>query len=156
MKHLSLLAISAFATMAMILSCGETAEEDSGNGSAAEHVPESEVAVLPTPEVELTQAGHILISTESPVAGDTLEVVPDAASLAENIRETIVSGDATFEEMALEHSHCWTAARGGLLPAFTRGGLSEEMEEAIIDLQPGEISDVVRTRFGYHIFTRVI
>ena len=47
-----------------------------------------------------------------------------------------------------------TASRGGRLPPFIYGEILPELEETSLKLRLGQISDVVQTRFGYHILRK--
>jgi peptidyl-prolyl cis-trans isomerase SurA len=67
------------------------------------------------------------------------------------IRERIVSGDATFADMAREYSMDGTAARGGNLGFFKRGELDPTYEATAMKMKVGEISPVIETSFGFHI-----
>jgi parvulin-like peptidyl-prolyl isomerase len=58
---------------------------------------------------------------------------------------------ADFEELARTHSLGPEARHGGLLPAFTRGELPEAFDRAF-DLRPGQVSDVIESPYGYHVF----
>lgn len=48
-----------------------------------------------------------------------------------------------------------SSSRGGMLPPISRGQTVPEFEEVAFSLAPGQISDVVRTEFGFHIIKRV-
>jgi len=134
-------------------SCGGPENDMTGEPSQEDSLPNEPQVELPSPALESVQARHILIAWDS---ADTAFTDDGALAEISALRSAIVSGDATFEDMAREYSQCWTAEQGGLLPVFTRGGIDRDMEQAILALQPGEVSEVVRTRFGYHIFKRVI
>lgn len=84
---------------------------------------------------EEIKASHILVDTEE-----------EAISL----KEEILSGKA-FEDVAAENSLCPSAADGGDLGYFGRGQMVSEFENAAFDLNVGEISDPVRTNFGWHL-----
>lgn len=81
------------------------------------------------------KASHILVETEEE---------------AINLKEEILSGKA-FEDVAAEYSNCPSGANGGDLGFFGRGQMVREFEEAAFDLNVGEISDPVRTNFGWHL-----
>lgn len=76
----------------------------------------------------------------------------------EKIREEIVEGGAEFEIKAgIESQDPGSRDDGGLMKGITRkgGNLVTEFAVAAFKLQNGEISPVIRTRFGYHIIQMV-
>ncbi len=62
-----------------------------------------------------------------------------------------IRGGADLEALAREHSLGPEARQGGLLPAFAEGELPEAFDVAF-KLEPGKISDVIESPYGYHIF----
>ena len=69
---------------------------------------------------------------------------------------TQLKGGGDFAKLAKEKSvDAATARRGGDLGEFTKGDFSSEIENAILKLTPGQLSGVVKTSLGYHIFKRV-
>lgn len=74
-----------------------------------------------------------------------------AKLLASRIRDLIIQG-GNFEKLAAEYSDCPSGkkTRGSLGPV-PRGKLVREFEDAVFSLAPGQISGVVKTRYGYHI-----
>ncbi len=59
-----------------------------------------------------------------------------------------------FSKLAKEYSICPSAQNGGDLGYFSRGRMAPLFEEAAFKLKVGEISDVVKTGFGYHIIKK--
>jgi len=67
------------------------------------------------------------------------------------IKEMLDKG-ADFAQLAMQYSEDpGSKDRGGDLGFVERGTLVKEFEEVAFQLKPGEISDIVRTQFGYHI-----
>ncbi|MEL6971327.1 MAG: peptidylprolyl isomerase [Bacteroidota bacterium] len=74
-----------------------------------------------------------------------------AVTELEGIREQIVTGAATFEEMAQRFSDDGSARIGGDLGWAKRGKFVPEFEATAYQLEAGEISQVLETEFGFHI-----
>lgn len=88
---------------------------------------------------------HILIKTGTDVSDD------DARAKAQQLRDQIIAG-ADFAELAREHSEDkGSAASGGDLGQVERGMMVKPFEDAAFALQPGQLSELVRSRFGYHL-----
>ncbi|CAJ1942389.1 unnamed protein product [Sphenostylis stenocarpa] len=77
-----------------------------------------------------------------------------AVSQLKALREDIVSGKATFEDIASRFSDCSSAKRGGDLGPFGRGQMQKPFEDATFALKVGELSDIVDTDSGVHIIKR--
>jgi peptidyl-prolyl cis-trans isomerase C len=92
---------------------------------------------------EQIRASHILIDARS----------CDAEAKAAQLLQQARAPGADFAALAREHSHDpGSARRGGDLGFFERGRMAPEFEKAAFALaKPGDISDVVRTQFGFHI-----
>jgi len=74
-----------------------------------------------------------------------------ARSTAELLRQRILNGE-DFAQLAKQYSDdLSSASRGGDLGWVKRGTFVPEFEAAAFNLQPGELSPVVETEFGYHI-----
>lgn len=97
------------------------------------------------------RASHILIDLKPTAANvDPNEAKVQAKAKAQNLLERI-KGGADFAESAKTNSACPSSAKGGDLGFFGRGDMVEPFEKAAFSLEPGQISDVVETKFGYHI-----
>ncbi|MEW5983383.1 MAG: peptidyl-prolyl cis-trans isomerase [Acidobacteriota bacterium] len=93
---------------------------------------------------EQVRASHILFMTE----GKDEQTVRTAA---EQVLAEARAG-ADFAELAKRSSEDKANAPiGGDLDYFGRGRMAPEFEEAAFSLEPGAISGLVRTQFGYHI-----
>ena len=60
-----------------------------------------------------------------------------------------------FANVAREVSLCPSGKRGGDLGSFGRGKMVKEFEQAAFALQKGQISPIVKAKFGYHIVRRL-
>ncbi len=94
------------------------------------------------------KASHVLIDTRGMKTEPELE---EAKKMIEIIKMEIDKG-ANFAEMAKKYSNCPSAEKGGDIGFFQRkGSIVEEFAEVAFGMDAGEISDPVKTQFGYHI-----
>ncbi len=77
-------------------------------------------------------------------------ILVDTEEKANEIKEKINNG-LGFEDAAREFSTCPSSSQGGDLGVFTRGKMVPEFENAAFELEVGEISNPVKTQFGYHL-----
>ena len=101
---------------------------------------------------EEIKASHILVKTE-PGPDGKVSAAADAAAhkKAEDILKKLRAG-ANFEELAKKESDDKASAiNGGSLGFFQRGSMVPEFEKAAFSLNKGQISDLVKTQYGYHI-----
>jgi len=82
---------------------------------------------------------HILVKTETE---------------AKAVLERLNKGEK-FANVAREVSLCPSGKRCGDLGTFGRGRMVREFETAAFALQKGQVSPVVKTKFGYHIIKRL-
>ena len=81
---------------------------------------------------------HVSWQTDEAAAYDVIRKAQDE-----------LKNGAVFETLAQKYSDC--PENGGDLGYITRGKMVEEFEDVVFNLNVGEISDVFRTRFGFHI-----
>ena len=92
-----------------------------------------------------TKARHILIRlAEGASQAEVLRRLRD-------IRERVLAGSADFADMARQYSADGSATRGGDLGWLYAGDTVPPFERAMDSLQPGDISEPVRTDFGFHL-----
>ena len=103
--------------------------------------------------VDAVTASHILISYKGALRSETDRDRRDARKLAEKILKELKSG-RDFAELARKHSDGPSGPKGGGLGRFERGQMVPEFDQAVFGLETGAISEVVETKFGYHIIKR--
>jgi peptidyl-prolyl cis-trans isomerase C len=96
---------------------------------------------------EAVRASHILLLVDEKADDVTRK---KARTQIDAILARAKKGE-DFAELARAHSQDGSAAQGGDLNFFTRGRMVPEFEQAAFALQPGQISDVVTTQYGYHV-----
>lgn len=72
---------------------------------------------------------------------------------AEDLQKKLAQG-GKFEDLARQFSKCPSSSEGGDLGLVSLGRLDPEFAEAAETLKQGQISGIVRTRFGYHLILR--
>lgn len=83
------------------------------------------------------RASHILLKDEAE---------------AKAVREQVVKNPASFADVAKEKStDLGSGRRGGELGLFGAGRMVPEFEVVAFALKPGEISEVVKTQYGWHV-----
>ncbi len=73
---------------------------------------------------------------------------------AQNAKTRLDKGEK-FSAVAQQISLCPSGKKGGDLGTFTRGKMVKEFEKAAFELEKGQTSGPVKTKFGYHIIKRI-
>lgn len=103
---------------------------------------------------EQRAASHILVQLKTDASPDE---TAKAKARAEELR-AMVTGGKDFATVAKEFSDdIGSRAEGGATGLFGKGVMAPEFEQAVFAMKPDEISEPVKTEFGYHIIrlTRV-
>lgn len=96
---------------------------------------------------ESVKASHILIGVDEKA---TAEERKKAREKVEQLKGELAKG-SDFAALAKSNSSCPSSQQGGDLGFFGKGQMVPSFEKAAFALKVGEVSDVVETRFGYHI-----
>lgn len=84
-------------------------------------------------------AAHILVNQEFEI---------------KDIQKKLSEG-TSFEALARDFSTCPSGKEGGDLGEFGKGMMVPTFEKAAFALMPGEVSEPVRTQFGFHLIKRI-
>ncbi len=98
---------------------------------------------------EQRHARHILLKAGKE---DSAERHQEQAKKAEKIRQLAKAG-GDFSALAREYSEGPSKESGGDLGFFSKGQMVPAFDKAVFSMKPGDISDVVKTQFGYHIIS---
>lgn len=79
------------------------------------------------------------------------QILVNDEDLAKTIQTDLKKG-ASFADLSTKHSRAPNANRGGEIGFVSRGELPKMFEEEIFRLGRGQISEVIRTETGFHIF----
>lgn len=96
---------------------------------------------------EQRRARHILFKAGE---NDSEQLHEKKKQLAAEVATMAKSG-TDFATLAAEYSEGPTKDNGGDLGFFSRGQMVPSFEEAVFGMQPGEVSEVVQSPFGYHL-----
>lgn len=89
--------------------------------------------------VDKVHCAHILVKTEA-----------EARQVLDELKK-----GASFANLAQQRSMCPSKKRGGDLGTFGRGNMVKEFERAAFALQKSQISEPVKTQFGWHVIKRL-
>ena len=81
-------------------------------------------------------------------------ILVEKLSLAQELKTKIAKGES-FANLAKQYSIDVSKKRGGDLGYFGRGTMVPEFEKAAFSLEKGQVSDIVKTKFGYHIIKKL-
>ena len=90
-------------------------------------------------------------SFSKPETASAKHILVDSEEKANDILGKINAGEVSFEDAAKEHSTCPSKDAGGDLGTFGRGQMVPEFENAVFNMNNGEVSGPVKTQFGYHL-----
>jgi peptidyl-prolyl cis-trans isomerase C len=96
-------------------------------------------------------ARHILISPKPAVPGKPELSDDQARAKAESIRKRLLAGEDFATLAKQESDDTATAIKGGDLGEFRHGKMVAPFDQAAFALKPGDISEPVRSAYGYHI-----
>lgn len=106
-------------------------------------------------DYEQVTASHILIRFK----GSTVPLKPNQKDLTEEealakvqeLRKRLVAGEDFAKMAAAESDDSSATKQGGSLGSFSRGHMVPAFEQAAFNLPAGQISEPVKTPFGYHL-----
>ena len=126
----------------------------------AEKMMAKQVKVTDAELAEYIHARHILISTQKGEGTGAVQTKKetDARAKLDGIIADIKAGKIDFATAADQYSEDPSNTdsktqkkKGGMLPWFKKGRMMKEFEEAVFNLSPGEISEPVKTFYGWHV-----
>jgi parvulin-like peptidyl-prolyl isomerase len=100
---------------------------------------------------EAVRLSHILIKIPPEALQEEKETLKKKAA---DIYQRLVKGES-FEELAWNNSDDASRVKGGDLGVVHRGRLEPELEEPVFSLQKGEMSGIVASLYGFHIFKAI-
>ena len=96
---------------------------------------------------EQVKASHILIKADESASD---EDKAKARKKIEDVQAKLKKGEK-FDDLAKQYSEGPSNTKGGDLGYFSRGQMVKPFEDAAFSMKKGEVSDIVVTRFGYHL-----
>lgn len=94
------------------------------------------------------EARHILIRADENAPEETVE---EKRLAALNVYEMATKGGQDFAELARTYSEDGSKDQGGYLGTFEQGQMVQPFSDKAFSMKAGEISEPVRTRFGWHV-----
>jgi peptidyl-prolyl cis-trans isomerase SurA len=113
----------------------------------AQEAPPPELVLTPPKAISITQtmSRHILLRTRDGLTDQ------DAERRLQGFRDQVRAKTTDFADLAKKYSEDGSAANRGELGWMSPGDLVPEFEQAMNRLQIGEVSDPVKSEFGWHL-----
>lgn len=111
------------------------------------------ISFVPVYSVMNLNSSLVYAETEDPTLYRTVRashILVDDENQAWAIKTRITEGE-DFAKLAKEYSKCPSKDKGGDLGYFNRGQMVPEFENAAFSTPIGEVSDPVKTRYGWHL-----
>ena len=124
---------------------GDEAENLTISDEQLENRYRQNLARYQTPEKR--HARHILLKADENSSSTTHA---SQLATAEEVKAKAEAGE-NFITLAETYSEGPTKVNGGDLGSFSRGQMVKPFDDAVFLMQEGEVSEVVKTRFGYHV-----
>ncbi|TDR79771.1 peptidyl-prolyl cis-trans isomerase [Paludibacterium purpuratum] len=98
---------------------------------------------------EQRRASHILLTVPQGAApAEVARIKTEAAAILKQVR----ANPSSFDQVARTRSQDpGSATKGGDLGFFARGTMVKAFDDVVFQMKPGQISEVVRSEFGFHI-----
>tara|TARA_B100000886_G_scaffold140929_1_gene95472 strand:+ start:3835 stop:4155 length:321 start_codon:yes stop_codon:yes gene_type:complete len=103
--------------------------------------------------VDQVSASHILLMYKGSTNSSNDRSEDEAKDKIKMLRSQVEEG-TNFGELAREFSDCPSGTQGGDLGSFGRGQMVPEFENAVFNMEIGDLSKIIKTDFGYHIIQR--
>lgn len=104
---------------------------------------------------KMVKARHIVATSDGMAVNNIADSNATSPSEAHekmvNIRRQLESSPESFADLAMQFSEDNAAQAGGDLGWFSEGKMVPEFDEVVFDLEEGEISPVIESRYGYHV-----
>ncbi|MCM0083553.1 peptidylprolyl isomerase [Geomonas sp. Red32] len=100
---------------------------------------------------ERVRASHILVAVDAKMSDEEKKAARQKAGM---LRERVVKGE-DFAKVAQEFSACPSSKQGGDLGYFGKGRMDPVFEKAAFALTPVAVSEVVESRYGFHVIKLV-
>lgn len=104
---------------------------------------------------EARKARHIVVTPFEQVvvnsAGDDAKTEEDALKKIEGIRKQLSGDVRQFSDLAAKFNEDMSARSGGDLGWVDRGSMDPAFDDALFALEPGQLSEVVRSEYGFHV-----
>lgn len=157
---------SALLTLALATGCVVTTFEAAGDpprvavaptasGKGGAELPGEGAAPVPGQPTEIA-ARHLLVSYQGALRASpsVTRTKAEAQARAAEALKRAKAGES-FETLVKEYSdEPGAEERGGSLGRFGRGMMVPAFEKAAFKLEPGQVSDLIETQFGFHVIQR--